>query len=315
MGVVGYACGGGTRYNERSMTIGVCIVTYRNAENIRRSWESWRMAGEKSEHSIRWSVLDSASPDDTGAQILQLQQEMPLPGMACVELSHSNNGFAGGINAAVSLLSLEEVDWLFFLNPDTILPDYFFQDLAARLSAAPNTVAAFAPAMRGEDGITQGSCGPKPSFMHEFMEVTELARMFGHGRWCRPNVQSDAPCFIAGEKGWLGGGALAVRTSVWQQIGPFDVGYYMYLEDIDWCLRAQSAGFVCWYDPSIVLTHIGQVSSGGSDVESALRRTRWIFASTRRLYRLHFSLFARFVLVPLAYLRLGVFWVRAKWFK
>jgi GT2 family glycosyltransferase len=43
----------------------------------------------------------------------------------------------------------------------------------------------------------------------------------------------------------------------------FDEGYFAYVEDADFCARAEEAGFRCLYVPGSVLEHPGGGASGG----------------------------------------------------
>jgi len=62
---------------------------------------------------------------------------------------------------------------------------------------------------------------------------------------------------------WTTGGALAIRRTLFEQLGGFDASYRAYFEDVDLCLRAREAGFKVWYEPRCILFHaVG--TSGGS---------------------------------------------------
>src|SRR5262249_44263393 len=52
-------------------------------------------------------------------------------------------------------------------------------------------------------------------------------------------------------------------------------GYYLYAEDVDFCLRARGAGFACRYVPGARLVHYVSSSSGGAaNAFEAYQRTR-----------------------------------------
>ena len=40
---------------------------------------------------------------------------------------------------------------------------------------------------------------------------------------------------------------MIVRREVFKQIGLLDEGYFMYFEEVDFCLRAHRSGWPCWY--------------------------------------------------------------------
>ncbi len=51
------------------------------------------------------------------------------------------------------------------------------------------------------------------------------------------------------------GGAMMVRRSVWDKVGPFREDFVSYLEDVDWAFRARLMGEKCLYVPNMVVYH------------------------------------------------------------
>lgn len=58
-------------------------------------------------------------------------------------------------------------------------------------------------------------------------------------------------------------GAALYRAAALTDVGPFDESFTAYLEDVDWGLRAQLAGYRAWYVPSAVAYHMGSRTTGG----------------------------------------------------
>lgn len=56
--------------------------------------------------------------------------------------------------------------------------------------------------------------------------------------------------------------AALYRKAAFEDVGPFDESFFAYVEDIDWGLRAQLAGWRCFYEPSAVAYHVGGATSG-----------------------------------------------------
>ena len=42
---------------------------------------------------------------------------------------------------------------------------------------------------------------------------------------------------------------MLIRRAAWDDVGPLDEGYFMYLEEIDWCRRARRRGWQIWHQP------------------------------------------------------------------
>jgi hypothetical protein len=62
------------------------------------------------------------------------------------------------------------------------------------------------------------------------------------------------------EVDWVQGCALAVRRPVWDAVGPFDEGYWMYVEELDWCRRAKGMGYRIFFTPDAQVVHYGKRS-------------------------------------------------------
>jgi GT2 family glycosyltransferase len=58
-------------------------------------------------------------------------------------------------------------------------------------------------------------------------------------------------------------GAALYRAAALADVGPFDESFMAYLEDVDWGLRAQLAGYRAWYVPTAVAFHMGSKTTGG----------------------------------------------------
>jgi GT2 family glycosyltransferase len=57
------------------------------------------------------------------------------------------------------------------------------------------------------------------------------------------------------------GAAMLIRRSVFERIGLFDERFFLYLEDLDFCLRAQAAGFTLLFVPQACVWHTGSAST------------------------------------------------------
>ncbi len=78
---------------------------------------------------------------------------------------------------------------------------------------------------------------------------------------------------------WVNAACLVLPTPVWQQLGGFDEGYFLYCEDVDLCLRLRLAGLVLVRAPARVV-HAGQ-----RDSHRHWRHLQWHLRSLWRLWR------------------------------
>ena len=57
---------------------------------------------------------------------------------------------------------------------------------------------------------------------------------------------------------------MMVRSDVFRNLGGFDENYFMYVEDMDLCLRAKKENYKTYFSPSAIILHKGQGSSSRS---------------------------------------------------
>jgi GT2 family glycosyltransferase len=67
----------------------------------------------------------------------------------------------------------------------------------------------------------------------------------------------------AGPTDWVTGCALAVRSELFAALGGLDESFYIYAEDVDFCLRARAAGWHIAYEPAAEVRHAVSASVGG----------------------------------------------------
>jgi len=79
---------------------------------------------------------------------------------------------------------------------------------------------------------------------------------------------------------WVVGACMLLRMEAVHDVGPFDDGYFMYSEELDWCMRAQRKGWETWFEPAAVATH----RLGGS---SRLNELSMLVESYRSMYRFY----------------------------
>jgi GT2 family glycosyltransferase len=76
----------------------------------------------------------------------------------------------------------------------------------------------------------------------------------------------------------INGAFMLIRRRALDEVGLFDEGYWMYMEDLDLCYRFAQAGWRVWYEPSVAVLH----TKGGT---TGRRRT------VRLNYAFHYGMF------------------------
>lgn len=118
--------------------------------------------------------------------------------------------------------------------------------------------------------------------LFDFVPVPHRVReSWLNGRYPRRLYQRGEPFAIDHPLG----AAMLVRWSAWEQVGVLDEGYFMYCEEIDWCLRARDAGWRRDCVPRALVTHLGGQSA--QQFRDSMYVALW--RSRRRLFRRHYG--------------------------
>jgi len=190
-------------------------------------------------------VVDNASRDGSASAIAQ-----QFPHVRLVRCGR-NLGFAGGVNRAACEAAGE---FLLVLNSDACLQPGAL-DLMLELMRAEARAALVAPALAYPDGRPQSAAFAFPGLLQIALDLHPVNRLMesrvnGRIRASQPRP-IDHPL----------GACMLIRRAAWQQVGPLDEGYFMYLEEIDWCRRAQALGWQIWHLPQALAIHHGGAST------------------------------------------------------
>lgn len=196
--------------------------------------------GEQTYKQVEVLVVDNGSHDGS----VEFMSEN-YPQVKIARFDH-NTGFAPAVNRGIRESSGE---FIALINNDTIVDPGWVAELVKAMGEHPECGALGCKMLAYDDrtlldGVGDGyRRGGLPGRIGHREKDTGL---FDNGR------------YILGACG----GAALYRRSLFDDIGLFDDDYFAYLEDVDIALRAQSAGYKCYYVPSAIIYHLGCGTTG-----------------------------------------------------
>ena len=208
-----------------------------------RSLEEYPIAAGE----MRVTVVDSGSPDGTPDMV---EREFPRVRL----LRRGNIGFSAANNL---VLRESEAQAVLLLNPDTEVYAGTLDAALVRLRSEPR-IGMVGVKLVTESGELDHAC--KRSFP---TPLSALAHFTGVGgdQYRAAHLGDDEP----GEVDAVNGAFMLCRAEAVREVGMLDEGYWLYMEDLDWCHRFWDAGWKVFYEPAGVALHV----KGGS---SASRR-------------------------------------------
>lgn len=201
-------------------------------------------------------VVDNGSTNDS---VTILKQKYPW--VHLIEIG-KNLGFTGGNNVGIHAALDNGADFVWLLNNDT----YVHPDAACLVDAFNDPKV--------------GIVGSKIYFAkgHEYHKTRYSAAERGKVFWYTGGI-IDWSNMYASHRGvdevdhgqydhseateFITGCSMMISRSVFERIGMLDDAYYLYLEDVDFSLRAKRAGFTLVYYPKSILWHVNAGSTGG----------------------------------------------------
>jgi len=247
------------------------IVSYRCREMLRRCLQSLR------EHppagGLHTTVVDNASGDGTAEVVHE------FPEIRLIELEE-NVGFSRANNLVLRETTAE---YVLVLNPDTVLCEGTL-DTLLRVMAENTRIGIAGCRLEQEDGTFDHAA--RRSFP---TPASALGHFLGVGRSDRapaPLAAYRAPEVSEGPVDAVNGAFMLMRREMLDEIGLFDEGYWMYMEDLDLCYRAARSGWTTWYEPSVAAVHI---KAGTSGHHRRLRLNYAFHYGMYRYYRTHLA--------------------------
>lgn len=237
------------------MRVKVCvaIVTYNSAPHIEACIASLHSRSAQ----LEVVVYDNASNDHSAALAERCLSDGTAPPHGTVLRSSRNIGFAAAVNAA---LKGRVCDYVLLLNPDVVLDSDALDRLIA-LAEENSSKGIWGGRMTRPDGsLDPSSCLAAPTVWQAigfgiglgFLGPLRPFDPDSLGGWARTGTR-EVPV--------LTGALLLIRHKLWMDTGGFDDRFFMYGEDVDFCMRARTLGAQPTFSDQVRYTHVGRASS------------------------------------------------------
>jgi N-acetylglucosaminyl-diphospho-decaprenol L-rhamnosyltransferase len=226
--------------------IAICIVAFRNADEIARCLE----AVSRSDFAGYEVVICENGGPDAYAALRAAVPERLSGGQAVTALDGGGNlGYAGGVNRCMEARPDARAWWV--LNPDTRPEPGALSALVRRLERGD--CAAAGGVLYHPDGRVQAYGG-------RWRPLLARAESIGHGTPL--SYQPDA-AMVERDMNYLLGASMLIGRAMVERVGLMRDDYFLYAEEIEWCLRAGAAGLKLGFAPDAMVCH-GQGGTTGS---------------------------------------------------
>ena len=242
-------------------------------------------------------VVDNASQDGSADMV-----EREFPDARLIR-SQENLGFTRGYNLG---LRQAKGDFLMIANSDLELLPGSAAAMIEFLKAHPG-VGMVGPKLISPDGTIQVNGQRFPTFLREVLGLTRLYRNRFIRDWHDMKLGPLRKDFtVDADVDTLAGACMMLPRHVVEQVGLLDELFFMYYEDVDWCLRVKQAGWKIYYLGEVGVIHVASQSA----IKYGLPKANAVLFASQYLYwRKHHGLLRALVLRMLSYWLISMLWI------
>jgi GT2 family glycosyltransferase len=228
----------------------VAIVSHGAPDLLRRCLASFERVEDARPRRV--TVVDSGSPDSTPDLV---EREFPW-----VELVRRPNiGFSAANNV---VLGRDGDEFVLLLNPDTELRDGVMQTCLRRMDAEPRVGMVGCKLVLPSGELDHAAKRSFPTPLSALAHFTGLGRSRRAPRRLSQYRATDLGEDESGRVDAVNGAFMLVRREAVREVGLLDEGYWLYMEDLDWCYRFWQRGWEVLYEPAAEVLHVKGGSSG-----------------------------------------------------
>ena len=235
--------------DEETIDVSIVIVSFNTKEVTRQCLEHVQKHAAVVPHEVL--VVDNASEDGSADMVAA-----EFPRVHLIR-QNENRGFAGGNNPA---MEIARGRYILLLNSDAFLAEGVLEKTIHHLDEHPN-IGVLGCKLTDPDGTLQPSARMLPGPLNKILHITGLAAHFPKSKFFG---RIDYTWWDHSEPrsvGWVVGAYFLIRRETMEDIGVLDDRYFLYFEEIDYCLSARRAGWDVVFYPYASVIHLGGQSS------------------------------------------------------
>ncbi len=207
----------------------------------------------KNQKNLRLDVfiVDNASSDTTSSYV-----KAKFPHAIVIQRT-KKYGFAANNNVGIKRARGK---YVLLLNPDTEIQPHALQTLYTLMEKNPS-VGICGPKLIFPNKTIQYSCRKFPTIMSFLVRRTPIRLLIKQSGINDTHLLKHVDHSKTQQVDWLLGACLFIRKKMTESVGLLDERFFLYGEDIDYCLRTWRAGWEVWYVPTAHVIHHHQAQS------------------------------------------------------
>lgn len=257
----------------------VVIVTSSGARDLVRDCLRSLRENPLTVGAMRVQLVDNASDDGTPEMVRTEFGEVVLHALDW------NSGFCVANNV---VLRETEAAFVLVLNPDTEVYAGVLDHMVGVMQARPDIGMSTCRLVQRDGTLDHAAKRSFPTPLGALAHFTGIGR---RSRAPRALAQYRAPELGEHDSGpvdAVNGAFMLVRQEALREVGLLDEGYWLYMDDLDWCFRFHQHGWKVWYEGAVTCLHV----KGGTTVRKRHRAPRHEIAFHRSMGRFYRKFYA-----------------------
>ena len=195
-----------------------------------------------------------------------------------------NNGFAAGNNLGIRFALKKLASHILIINPDVTVDKSFLKPLLNTLRQNPKAGLVAPVHQHHQNNLPFYGLGGKVNW-----KTTKCEHINTKGPKLKSSKKYEFVSFAC----------VLIKKEVFEKIGLLNELYFMYLEDVDYCLTSGKAGIECIIEPKVKVTH-----ETSSSFNIPTQKLKFSFVSQFKFIKLWLPLIKR----PYAYAYMTFFY-------
>jgi len=271
--------------NSKKTHVNIIIITFNSAKHIKKCVDSIESSLDKTKE-WKITIIDNNSKDSSKKLINLLKKN--YRNISTI-FNSGNIGFARAVN--IGIRSSQQFDYHLLINPDVVVSELSINNLVN--CAIKHNSDITGGDTYGEDGIENGSFFRKPNFYIALFDFTNLRKLSVSDYWHKYFYYSDYKGKTDTFKvDVVTGGFMLISKKAINLVGLFDERFFMYLEDVDYCVRAGIKKLKIIHTRKSRIMHVG---GGSSKNKYKIRHSAWLM-SRKKYFMKHFGILTNIVL-------------------
>lgn len=274
------------------MQLNIIIINYNSGNYLKACLEAV-CQNNGSKDNCKITVYDNGSTDSSLINAKDFSANVQYIG------NHINLGFANAVNKAIKSTKGK---YILLLNPDVVIFPRAV-DLMLKFMEENPVCAILGGEILSPLGYRQPTCRRFPNYFNILFGRRSLARRIFpknpfSNKYLYLNLDYEKPQKVD----FVEGSLMMIRRKALEEVGLFDEGFFLYLEDADLCYRMKKSGWETWWLPHTYAIHYRGENFRKDNIHPAMHHSKGFYRFFHKHYRP--SEFIRLILKILLSLRL-----------